>query len=142
MLFGDYFRVYSIHTSSGIIWLLYSISMMLAVSKTKSVIMLIFVPLYILCLIFLSCFSDFFLSQWLVTFNDEVWLSWAEFGVIFLSSRLDKHFGYIGLCCCYSVAKSCLSLCSPMDGSTPGFPVLQHLLEFAQTYVHWVSDAI
>ena len=29
-----------------------------------------------------------------------------------------------------------------MDGSTPGFPVLHHLLEFAQTHVHWVSDAI
>ena len=25
---------------------------------------------------------------------------------------------------------------------TPGFPVLHHLPELAQTYVHWVSDAI
>ena len=29
-----------------------------------------------------------------------------------------------------------------MDCSTPGFPVLHHLPEFAQTHVHWVSDAI
>ena len=29
-----------------------------------------------------------------------------------------------------------------MDCSTPGFPVLHCLLEFAQTHVHWVSDAI
>ena len=29
-----------------------------------------------------------------------------------------------------------------MDCSTPGFPVLHYLLEFAQTHVHWVSDAI
>ena len=29
-----------------------------------------------------------------------------------------------------------------MDCNTPGFPVLHHLLEFAQTHVHWVSDAI
>ena len=29
-----------------------------------------------------------------------------------------------------------------MDCSTPGFPVLHHLLEFAQTHVHWVGDAI
>ena len=29
-----------------------------------------------------------------------------------------------------------------MDCSTPGFPVLHYLLEFAQTYVHWVDDAI
>ena len=26
-------------------------------------------------------------------------------------------------------------LCDPMDCSTPGFPVLHHLLEFAQTHV-------
>ena len=29
-----------------------------------------------------------------------------------------------------------------MDCSTPGFPVHHHLLELAQTHVHWVSDAI
>ena len=29
-----------------------------------------------------------------------------------------------------------------MDCSTPGFPVLHHLPEFAQTHVHWVCDAI
>ena len=44
------------------------------------------------------------------------------------------------LCC--SVAKLCLTLCNPMDCSTPGFPVLHYLLEFTQTRVHWVNDAI
>ena len=29
-----------------------------------------------------------------------------------------------------------------MDHSTPGFPVLHHLPEFAQIHVYWVSDAI
>ena len=29
-----------------------------------------------------------------------------------------------------------------MDCSMPGFPILHHLLEIAQTHVHWVSDAI
>ena len=33
-------------------------------------------------------------------------------------------------------------LCDPMDCSTPGFPVLHHLLERAQTHVHQVGDAI
>ena len=37
---------------------------------------------------------------------------------------------------------SCLTLCDPIDCSMPGFPVLYHLLEFAQTHVHWVGDAI
>ena len=40
------------------------------------------------------------------------------------------------------VAQLCLTLCDPMDCSTPGFLVLHHLLEFAQAHVHWVSDAI
>ena len=38
--------------------------------------------------------------------------------------------------CCCSVAKSCLILCDPMNYSTPDFPVLHYLPEFAQTYVH------
>ena len=33
-------------------------------------------------------------------------------------------------------------LCNPMDWSTPGFPVLHHLLELAQPHVHWIGDAI
>ena len=45
-------------------------------------------------------------------------------------------------CCCCSVAKSCQTLCKPMDCSSPGFPDLHYLPEFAQTHVHWVSDAI
>ena len=44
--------------------------------------------------------------------------------------------------CCCSVAKSCPTLCEPMDCSMPGFPVLHQLPELAQTHVHWVSDAI
>ena len=43
---------------------------------------------------------------------------------------------------CCSVALLCLTLCDSMDFSTPGFPVLHYLLEFAQTHVHWVGDAI
>ena len=39
-------------------------------------------------------------------------------------------------------SQSCLTLCDPMDYSTPGFPVLHHLLELAQTHVHPVGDAI
>ena len=36
-----------------------------------------------------------------------------------------------------SVAQSCLTLCNPMDGSTPGLPVHHQLLGFTQTHVHW-----
>ena len=55
---------------------------------------------------------------------------------MFISSH--KHC----LCCCScSVTKSCPTICNS-DYNTPGFPVLHYLLEFAQTHVHWVSDAI
>ena len=43
---------------------------------------------------------------------------------------------------CCLVTKSCLILWDPMDCSMAGFPVLHHLLEFAQTHVHWVNDAL
>ena len=41
-----------------------------------------------------------------------------------------------------SVAQSCLTLCDPMERSTPGFPVHPQPPEFTQTHVHRVSDAI
>ena len=41
-----------------------------------------------------------------------------------------------------SFAQSCLTLCDPMNRSTPGLPVHHQLPEFTQTHVHRVSDAI
>ena len=41
-----------------------------------------------------------------------------------------------------SVTKSCPTLCDPMNHGTLGLPVHHQLLEFTQTHVHWVGDAI
>ena len=41
-----------------------------------------------------------------------------------------------------SVTQPCLTLCNPMDCSTPGLHVHRQLPEFAQTHIHWVGDAI
>ena len=41
-----------------------------------------------------------------------------------------------------SVAQSCPTLCDPMNRSMPSLPVHHQLLEFTQTHVHWVGDAI
>ena len=60
-------------------------------------------------------------SGWSMNNNDHIFIS--------------IHFSY-------SVTKLCLTLCDPMDCSTPGFPVPHYLLEFAETHVHWVGDAI
>ena len=40
-----------------------------------------------------------------------------------------------------SVTRSCLTLCDPLDCSTPGFPVYYQLPELTQTHVHRVGDA-
>ena len=40
------------------------------------------------------------------------------------------------------VTQSSPTLCDPVDCSMPGLPVHHQLLDFAQTHVHWVGDAI
>ena len=76
-------------------------------------------------------------------------------GCAFVFSTVLFFFWYLFLCiiCVKSiinllqysrclVSQSCSTFNHPMDCSTPGFPVLHHLLEFAQTHVHRVGDAI
>ena len=53
-----------------------------------------------------------------------------------------QYQSIVRLSCCCSVAQLWPTLCDAMDCSTPGFPVFHSLLEFAQTHVHCVSDAI
>ena len=45
----------------------------------------------------------------------------------FFNNIQGEPFGQLNFCCC-SVAKSCLTLCDPMDCSRPGFPVLHQRL--------------
>ena len=52
------------------------------------------------------------------------------------------HETIYGSCCYCLVTQSCLILCICINCSTPGFPVLYHLPELAQTHVHWVGDTI
>ena len=39
----------------------------------------------------------------------------------------------------FSTVESCLTLCDPMNRSTPGLPVHHQLPEFTQTHIHWVK---
>ena len=52
------------------------------------------------------------------------------------------HKGTFSLVQFSSVAPSCQTLCNPMNHSMPGLPVHHQLLEFTQTHVHRVGDAI
>ena len=63
------------------------------------------------------------------------WVSKTLNHVIFLrQSRIHIEFS--------SVTQSCPTLCDPMNRSMPGLPVHHQLLEFTQTHVHRVGDAI
>ena len=53
-----------------------------------------------------------------------------------------KWFEISGVNCCCSATQLCLTLCDTTDCGTLDFPVLHHLLEFAQTHIHRVGDAI
>ena len=62
---------------------------------------------------------------------------WIEFASILLRVFASVFFRDLLL-----FSQSCLTLCDPMDCSTPGFLVLHYHPEFTQTHVHWVYDAI
>ena len=89
----------------------------------------------------LSLTTFLFCVLWILNSQCREWIHaygwWCHFAVYLrLSQRLliDYQFS--------SVAQSCLTLCDPMNRSTPGLPVHHQLLEFTQTQVHRVGDAI
>ena len=59
-------------------------------------------------------------------------------GIYYILNLKEKE---VQVTCC-SVAMSRLTLCDPLDCSTPGSSVLHCLLEFAHVLVHWVNDTI
>ena len=59
------------------------------------------------------------------------------------TSKAIKLLPWISLIALFSsVIQSCLTLCDLMNCSMPGLPIHHQLLEFAQTHIHRVSDAI
>ena len=71
---------------------------------------------------------------------------WLRFGLFASEEWINRdmagfypwfRISFFSHCCCCSGSKSCLTLCDPMDYSTPGFPVHHQILELAQTRVHW-----
>ena len=67
---------------------------------------------------------------------------WAKDWNRYFSKEGLQHLGTWKDAQIRSVAQSCPTLCDPMNRSTPGLPVHHQLLEFTQTHVHQVSDAI
>ena len=78
----------------------------------------------------------------------SLFLSTLDFFPSPLGLLASAPFKCLSLCPeCYSVqfsslTRSCPTLCDPMDCSMPGLPVHHQLLEFTQTHVHRICDAI
>ena len=64
----------------------------------------------------------------------QTWLHYSLKYLTYISFLVSFQFS--------SVTQSCLTLCNPMDCSTPALPVHHQLPEFTQTHGHWVGDAI
>ena len=89
--------------------------------------------------------TSFLLQLSVIDLHSSVVVYWTP-------SNLGGHL-FAFLCCPWgsrgkntvqfsSIAQLCPTLCDPMNCSTPGLPVCHQLLEFTQTNVHRVSDAI
>ena len=78
-------------------------------------------------------YSIFFL--WLISVS----IMPSRFIHVVTNSRLPLVFSSVRFS---SIAKSCPTLCDPMDCSTPGLPVRHQLLKLAGTHAHRVGDAI
>ena len=70
-----------------------------------------------------------------------LWIKETMKGLSVMASKQTGPFHDLVVNYC-SVTQSCPPLFKLMDCSTPIFPVLPHLLEFAQTHVHWIGDVI
>ena len=82
--------------------------------------------------LYVHSFSSYLASSYCVSNRDQGRHSCFTFDMYYRTGKSG----------CCSVAELCSTLCDSMDCSTPGFPVLHHLLEFAHTHVHWIGDAI
>ena len=114
----------------------------------------------------IQCSDPYLLEEAASNMGESSWrlslppsLTWARpslssvkilffFPLIFIGVELLYHTEFISAvqqsesATCCSVAQSGPTLCDPTDCSTPGFPVLHHLPELAQTHVHRVGDAM
>ena len=85
-------------------------------------------------------------KTWICVQGSIIYITQMETTPLCMNWWMDKQnviYPYNGIFSQFSsVAQLCLTLCNPMNHSTPGLPVHHPLPEFTQTYVHRVSDAI
>ena len=67
---------------------------------------------------------------------------WWGKGVLFMKGTMYYSSSISAVSCYVQLLIHVRLFVTPMDCSTPVFPVLHYLLDLAQTHVHWVGDAI
>ena len=78
-----------------------------------------------------------FIKRWHCVNNSPVNVRYSG------DSSLIPELGWsLEFCCCCSVVQLYLTLCDPMDWSTPGLPVPHYLLKIAQVHVHSYSREV
>ena len=93
------------------------------------------IHIYQLMDIYWNCFCFGDIKKCLLCFAHFLFfVHHALYSTVFDSSPSSVQFS--------SVTQSCPTLCDPMNHGTPSLPVHHQLLEFTQTQVHRVSDAI
>ena len=104
-------------------------------NELSSSILMLFINFLITDILFLISAT---LAQTCTTQKHTKWFLFGVMKMIWTQIATVSH----NLVQFSSVTQSCLTLCDPMDCSTPGLPVHHQLLEFTQTHVHRVGDAI
>ena len=81
--------------------------------------------------------------------NTDVYTTWRVWSCVYTHEMITTIFGINQSLTSKSftvqfssVTQSCLTLCDPMDCSTPGLPVHHQLPEFTQAHTHWFGDAV
>ena len=129
------------HTDFGS---LSSFQTLFKLSQTFQAVLLIatdVIDLLISCIVLLFSFQ--WQGEWMCSatyFQSSAWQSeFFQLSEILILILTSVQFSSVQFS---SVAQSCPTLCDPMNRSTPGLPVHHQLLEFTQTQVHRVSNAI
>ena len=84
-----------------------------------------------------------YVCVFILAYRDYIDNSFPIYMYVFILVLISFNFYLIELCAhkmssvqFSSVAQSCLTLCDPMNHSTPGLPVHHQLPEFTQTHAH------
>ena len=130
--------IHIVNISPEVFWCMYpNIDQHLPISPTSQPLVNSILLSVSMNLAFLDSTNKWCYTSICLSLFDLLHLAWCSKGHPFCH----KYQGFLFFSCC-SFAKSCPSLCNPIDCSTPGFPVFHCLPEFAQTHVHWLNDGI